>query len=182
MERNKHQHLIMYHEPRRVKDRELLCDMLDLSCYLTLALHDTPYPYIVPMNFGYDWEDGQEKPTFYLHMATQGYRLSLIEKDPHVALNVSVFHDRFGKTAYRNENHDYRSVNAFGRIVEIEDEQEAIHALGKICVQSGRPNVVRIPQGERVRMRLFKVEVDQITGKAQYPISSKEEVSMPEDV
>ena len=178
----KHQNMTMYHEPRRVTDRAMLCDMLDLSCCCTLALHDEPWPYIVPMNFGYEWEEGSDTPTFYLHMATRGHRLSLIEKDPHVALNVSVFYDRHGKKAYRNENHDYRSVNAFGIISEITNEEEAIHALGRICVQSGRPNIVRIPSGERVRMRLFKVEADIVTGKAQYPISTREEVPMPEDV
>lgn len=173
-----HPSLVMYHEPRRVTDRKLLCAMLDMTCTCTVALHDEPYPYIVPMNFGYSWQE-DEGLVIYLHMAQWGHRLDLLEQDPHVAINVYAFYDRRGKAAYRNENHDYRSVTVYGKAQEVEQEDDALFVLSRIAQHSGRPALVRIPPSERVRMRLFRVRADIVTGKAQYPISQMEEVQMP---
>ena len=48
----------------RRKDREItdFTKMLDImrQCDVCrLAIHDTPYPYLIPMNFGMDVQDGQ---------------------------------------------------------------------------------------------------------------------------
>ena len=168
----------MYHEDRKILDRDMLCAMLDLSSTCCLGLHDTPYPYVVPMNFGYTWDE-QEGLVLYLHMAERGHRLSLLEQDPHVSIAVYTFYDRHGKKSYRSEAHDYRSVMIFGIAAEITDEEEALFALGRIAVQTGRQPYKQIPASQRPRMRLFKVRAEEVIGKAQYPISSVAEVEIP---
>lgn len=168
----------MYHEDRKVTDRGMLCAMLDLTSTCCLGLHDSPYPYVVPMNFGYTWED-EEGLVLYLHMATTGHKLTLIERDPHVCVTVSTFYDRFRKKIYRDTPHDYRSVMVFGIAEEVTDPEERLFALQRVGMQTGRPPYTQIPASEKPRLKLFKVRAEEVIGKAQYPIGSVEEVAMP---
>ena len=173
-----HTKLIMYHEDRRVTDRAMLCAMMDMTIECSVAFHDEPYPYVIPMNFGYHWNENDQL-VIDLHMAEWGHKIDLLERDPHVAIEMHKFYDRRGQKPYRNEAHDYRCVMVYGTAKEITDEPEAFATLDRIARHTGRPPLVRIPPGERKRMRLFQVTADQVTGKAQYPISTLEEVPIP---
>lgn len=164
----------MMHADRQVTDPMFIKKMLDLTETCTIALYDEPYPYIVPMNFGYDWEENLE---IYLHCAAEGHRMSLIRENSWVACNINVFINRYGKEPYRNEKQDYRSVSVFGRLEIIEEEEERKNALNAICRQTGAPLLRRVPKnGNPVVLRL---RADQITAKAQYPLSGISEIEMP---
>ena len=73
-----HTNLKMHREKVRVSDKKMLCAILDMQETCCVALHDEPYPYIVPMNFGYEWED---QLIFYFHMAIEGHRIEQIKKE-----------------------------------------------------------------------------------------------------
>ena len=60
-----HSKLVMHREEVRVSEKELLKGILDLTSVCCVGFHDEPFPYIVPMNYGYVWED---KLTFYFHI------------------------------------------------------------------------------------------------------------------
>lgn len=173
-----HTQLKMHREKVRVRDKQMLCRILDLEERCCVALHDEPYPYVVPMNYGYTWED---KLTFYFHMAVDGHRIELIKRDPLVAVSVSSFLDRVGCAPYRNETHDYRSVTAYGRaeIISPSEEQEYLHGFSVLNVHTGRPPVKRVTTEMRNRLLVLKVTCDIVTGKAQYPIATADQVPMP---
>ena len=176
-----HKNLTMYHEDRRIKDPTIIHSILGMSEVCTVAIHDEPWPYIVPMNYGYEWdEDG--KLIIWLHMAVRGHRIDLISQDPHVAVNVNVFMDRVGHKAYRNESHDYRSVSVFGKaeIIMPDREEEDLHGLECLCKNTGRyRGPLKMTDDWRNRLRILKVTADEVTAKAQYPISTEEEAAMP---
>lgn len=91
--------------------------------------------------------------------------------------------DRVGHPSYRNETHDYRSVTAYGKaeIITPEEEEEYLHGMSVLYLHTGRPAVKRITTEMRNRLFLLKITADIVTGKAQYPISTVEEVPMPEN-
>ena len=64
----------MRQSKRQVTDKATICAMLDAIDTIHVAMHDEPFPYVVPLNFGYDWED---KLVFYFHCANEGYKLDL---------------------------------------------------------------------------------------------------------
>ena len=173
-----HTRLQMHREKVRIRDKEMLKRILDLEECCCVALHDEPYPYIVPMNYGYTWDD---QLVFYFHMAIQGHRIDLIRKNPLVAVSVSSFLDRVGNSPYRNETHDYRSVTAYGKaqIITPQQEKEYLHGLSVLNMHTGRPPVKQITSVMRERLYVLKITADIVTGKAQYPISSPQEVPMP---
>ena len=69
----------MRQRKRQVTDKATICAMLDAMDTIHVAMHDEPFPYIVPLNFGYHWED---KLTFYFHCAHGGYKLELLHQKP----------------------------------------------------------------------------------------------------
>ena len=101
---------------REVKDRALICGMLDMSEILHIAIKNEPWPYIVPVNFGYEWQG--ETLVFYFHCAKTGMKLDLLRRDPRVSVNAAVFVSYAG-APYRGHFHDYRSVTACGEAEEI---------------------------------------------------------------
>ena len=68
----------MRQRKRQVTDKATICAMLDAMDTIHVAMHDEPFPYIVPLNFGYHWED---KLTFYFHCAHEGYKLELLHRN-----------------------------------------------------------------------------------------------------
>ena len=56
----------MRQSKRQVTDKATICAMLDAIDTIHVAMHDELFPYVVPLNFGYDWED---KLVFYFHCA-----------------------------------------------------------------------------------------------------------------
>ncbi len=171
-----HNQLIMYHEDRRITDPEIIKAILDMNSICTAALLDEPYPYIVPMNYGYVWE---QRLILYLHMARQGHKVGLIRKDPHISCNINVFLDRFGKKQYRKEGHDYRSVSVFGKaeIITANEPQEFLKGLNALQKNNGRPLLKRVPKSEE--LLVLRVKAEQVTAKAQYPVSDISEAEIP---
>ena len=173
-----HSTLKMHREEVRVSDKEMLKAILNRCHTVVVGLHDEPYPYVVPMNYGYEWDD---KLTFYFHMAIEGHRIELMKKNPKVALSISEFLDRQGYKSYRHETHDYRSVTAYGTATIIKPEQEEafLHGMTVLNVHNNRPPVRRITEEMKTRLFVLKIEVEHVMGKAQYPISTMEEVVIP---
>ena len=138
-----HTTLKMHREKVRVSDKEMLCAILDLEESCSVALHDEPYPYVVPMNYGYTWDD---KLIFYFHMAIEGHRIELIKKKPLVAVSVSSFLGRVGHSSYKNEMHDYRSVTAYSKteIISPEEGEEYLYGMSVLCLHTGCPAIKHI--------------------------------------
>ena len=166
-----HTQLSMAHEDRRITDPSLIRAILDSTYVCTLCLHDGPYPYPVPMNFGYTWD---EQLTLYLHMAAKGHRLELIRQDPRVACNIYSFLDRRGHKSYRGETHDYRSVTVFGRaqVIPRADEAASLAGMNVMVRHSGRPALRKMPATDN--LLILKVTPEIITAKAQYPLTPQE--------
>ena len=116
----------MRRKDREVKDRSLISGMLDMTKVMHIAIKNEPYPYVVPVNFGYEWEG--DELIVYFHCAKQGLKLDLMRKDPHVAVNTAVFRS-YAKAQYKGHFHDYRSVSAYGIAEEIDqDKERVLHA------------------------------------------------------
>lgn len=171
----------MYHEDRRITDRKIIEAILSANNVARIALHDEPYPYIVAMNYGFEWTD---ELVFYFHMAVRGHRINLIQKNPHVSMNISSFLDRVGYKPYRNEGHDYRSVNIFGCaeiISPVDNPDEFLHGFSFLLKNNARPKLTKITEDMKKRLFILKITADHITAKAQYPLTNIEDAEMPEN-
>ena len=161
---------------QRVRDPELIKAMLDLCPVCTLALHDEPYPYEVPLNYGYCWDD---KLVIYMHMGKIGHKMDLLQKNPHVACSMYTYLSRVHTGKYRNEMQDYRSVTVFGKaeIITCEQEDEYLRGLNALQIHADRKPLTKAPKHEN--LVVLKVTADVVTAKSMYPITELSEVEMP---
>lgn len=127
----------MLKREREVTDERSIREILEKSMVLHLGLCDEGQPYVLPMNYGYIYEDG--KLTLYLHGAVRGYKYEIIEKNPRVSFalecDVALFE---GRTACQYGN-TYASVMGRGTAVLVEDVAEKIKGLAVLMkTQTGK--------------------------------------------
>lgn len=110
----------MRQSARQVTDRAIIRTMLDGMDTIFVGIHDEPAPYVVPLNFGYAFDDAL---IFYFHCAQVGYKLELLEKNPNVCVTAAGFIS-YASGSVKGHRHDYRSVIARGVAQRIDPDAE----------------------------------------------------------
>ena len=54
----------------------------------SLAFSGDEYPYVIPLNYGFVWNEDQEMPVLYFHGAPVGTKIEHMERDNRVAFCV----------------------------------------------------------------------------------------------
>ena len=65
---------------REIRDFDKIVDIIKNTSTIRLGINDSPYPYVVPVSFGFDIQD--DKLCFYFHGATIGKKVQLLDKNP----------------------------------------------------------------------------------------------------
>lgn len=150
--------------------------MLDRMDTLHLGMYDGAYPYVVPLNFGYDWE---EDLVFYIHCARAGHKLDCLRQNPHVCAAVSSFISYAGGSV-RGHLHDYRSVIARGVAQEIDRETEPqafARAMARILAHNGRdPAGAGDPATRYLCVWRIVCRAEDVTAKAEIPPKRAQDV------
>jgi len=110
-----------------ITDQAQIVSILDHCKVLHLGLVDDGMPYIVPMNYGYVWEDG--KPVIYLHGAPKGYKLDVMRKNPICCFEMECEVTPFEGKVPCQYGTAYYSLMGRGQAVIVEDPQEKIRAM-----------------------------------------------------
>ena len=66
-------HTEMRRQDRAVDDPTIIKAFLHRCKMVTLAIHDEPFPYIVPLSYGYEVND--DGLIFYFHGAAEGHKV-----------------------------------------------------------------------------------------------------------
>lgn len=145
-----------------VTDPAQIKEILDNAKYLHLGLVDEGMPYVLPMNYGYTFEDG--KMTLYLHSAKKGYKMDVIRKNPvccfSMESNVAPF---YADVACRN-GMSYSCLMGRGKITILEDPADKIAALSNLTTnQTGKVHAFTEKMVSIVSV--MKVDVDVYSAK-----------------
>ena len=71
---------------RQVTDPQEINQIIKTAKVLHLGLFDGNFPYVVPLHYGYEQENGVF--VFFLHSAKDGHKLEQIQKNPHVCVEL----------------------------------------------------------------------------------------------
>ncbi|MBQ6873953.1 MAG: pyridoxamine 5'-phosphate oxidase family protein [Clostridia bacterium] len=112
---------------RLVTDRDKILEILDKAKVMHLGLVDGDEPYIVPMNYGYTFED--DKLTIWLHGALRGRKYDLIRKNPKVCFEMECDLVPFEGDVACRYGISYSSLMGRGIAHIIEDVSEKQKAL-----------------------------------------------------
>jgi nitroimidazol reductase NimA-like FMN-containing flavoprotein (pyridoxamine 5'-phosphate oxidase superfamily) len=151
----------------RRKDREItdfneIIEIIKKCDVCRLALHDTEYPYIVPLNFGFAVEEG--KLTLYFHGASEGKKLDLIRKDNRAGFEMDCSHELVADSKTGNVTMTYESVIGFGIISFVEDNDK-LKALDILMYHYPVEKDFELNLTVLPRMTMFKLSVQGMTAK-----------------
>ena len=159
----------MRRSDREIKDFDEIIKVINKCDVCRLAINDGDYPYIVPMNFGLNIEDG--KVVLYFHCASEGKKLELLRKNNKVAFEMDCGHQLILDKAQGNCAMEYESVIGQGYI-EMLNEEEKYEALRILMKQYRRED---FPFNEKVipMTAVFRLRVESMTGKRRTKKSNK---------
>ena len=121
-------------------------------------------PYIVPMNFAFEYFGGEL--ALFVHSAVSGRKIEAISQNPRVCFEADrLFHiegdeEACGWTAL------YESVVGYGRAEILEDVREKETALELLTRRYGFEREFHAPGEMLKRTAVIKISVESVTGKA----------------
>ena len=155
----------MRRKDREIQDYNEILDILIRCDTIRIGLRGEKYPYVVPVSFGAEMDDG--KPVVYFHCARQGLKLDLLADDPRVCIEGDIFIKT--ETTAHGITTRYESVIGFGECRLVVDENEIVHGLKLLTNHYGYHDypVERCSGVEH--LFVGKIILDEITGKQNLP-------------
>jgi nitroimidazol reductase NimA-like FMN-containing flavoprotein (pyridoxamine 5'-phosphate oxidase superfamily) len=128
-----------------------------------LAMADGNTPYVIPLNFGYEYTEGII--TLYFHGAGEGMKIDILKKNPSVCFEMDCEHQLIEAASPSGYSYAYESVIGFGGVTFIEDPRDKIGALNILMKhQTGKGDFV-FTERDLARVCVYKVRADSFTGK-----------------
>lgn len=154
----------MRRSDREVTEFDALLEIIKACDVMRLAMVDeNGQPYIVPLNFGWNVEDGIL--SLYFHCAKEGRKLEILRQNPKVCFEMDTDHRLTTAERPCGYSFGYKSVIGWGEVELLESSEDKAHGLGAIMSQVGRPNAQFSPDDTR-KVCVGMLRVDSMTGKA----------------
>jgi len=153
----------MRRKDREITDLNKIIEIIKKCDVCSLAMFDDEYPYVIPLNFGMDF-DG-EQITLYFHCAKEGKKLDLIRRNNKVAFEMNCSHKLILGHKACGCTMEYESVCGRG-VAEILDGEEKIKALRCLMKQYTNKEEFEFIEKQLKVVGIFKVTVTEICGKA----------------
>ena len=125
---------------REVRDFEALRAIVEACDVVRIGAVDESGMFIVPVNFGYEWEDRPDGPgerlrlTLYIHSAAEGRKAESFSRGCDVAIEMDCDGGTIKGDYSCAYSRAYRSIMGMGRIRPIEDAAEKVRSS---CATSG---------------------------------------------
>ena len=153
----------MRRKEREIHSPEVLRGILQRSDCCHVALHDGEYPYLVTMNYGYEF-DGQTI-TLYFHCARQGKKLDVMRADPRVCFSMDCDHEYIKHDPQMHCTCNYESIVGFGEMAEVTDPQEYARGVQLLLEHHGCADGFELTPGHIRATCILKLVSHSFTGK-----------------
>ena len=157
----------MTRREREVTDINDILQIINETKILHLGLSDEGWPYVVPMNYGYDVreEDGTLHVCQYLHGAKEGRKAAAFAADPRVAVEMDYNHEVITGDYTCAYSYAYRSILGYGTITEVTDPEVKKKGLEKIMAHiAPEAKIAFLPEMVE-RVAVWRIDIDTFTGK-----------------
>ncbi len=166
----------MRRQDKLITSEEEIESILKTAPVCHLALHDDPYPYVIPLNFGYRRTRGvapgagrEELGTLFFHGASAGRKIELIRRNPHGGFSIDTDHKLITAAEANRFTMHYRSVVGAGRIAILTDPDEKREGLDAIMAHYSERTDWVYPDGMVAAVAVFALYIDELSGKKSPP-------------
>lgn len=152
----------MRRKDREITDPNEIVEIIKKCDVCRIALFDDEYPYIIPLNFGY--EKTEDIINLYFHCAQTGTKLDLIKKCNKVSFEMDCSHVLVTGEQACDYTMEFESVCGTGKI-EILEEDEKINALNILMKQYSSKEKNTFDENLLKITTALRLTVKSITGK-----------------
>jgi len=153
----------------RRKDKEIIdidekLEIITKCNVCRLGLSENNYPYIIPLNYGFSYDN--ERLTLYFHCALEGKKVDLIRKNNNACFEIDCDTQLIDGEIPCRYGYEFKSIIGFGKIIFLDAKDEKIIGLNYLMKhQTGKD--IKYDFNEEVlnRVLVFKMSVDVFTGK-----------------
>ncbi len=152
----------MIRKDREITDIKEKLSIIDENNVMALAMVDGDKPYVIPMNYGYTYEN--DKLCLYMHCAKKGKKLEVLEKNNNVSIEIDYKHQiEEGKLPCQYSFY-FASIVGHGKAYIIESDDEKIEAMKVIMKHIAKKDFEFNARLLSI-VEMIKVEIDEFTGK-----------------
>lgn len=154
---------------REITDIKEIEEILQTCDSCRIAMNTGEYPYIVALNYGYEFSNGQL--VFYFHSAKEGRKLDLLKQDPRVGFELDCDHCFRHLDKGMQCTMDYKSLIGTGDIEFVEDRAEFEKATHLLLRHHGSPEGFVVTDAHIKVTAILKLTVHSFTGKKKTPFN-----------
>ena len=153
----------MNRQERKTEDINRITQVLSECGVCRVALNDENAPYIVPVNYGFEFVSG--KLIFYFHCAKKGKKIDLIKKCRSAGFETDVFRKLVTAEKACGYTAKYSSVVGWGDVELIENDEEKEQALCLIMQHYTGNNQWEIPKAALDEVCILKLTAREFSCK-----------------
>lgn len=124
----------MSNPDRIISTPEEILAIINTHQICRIALNDENSPYIVPVNFGYEYKDARW--IIWFHGSRTGRKMQLLRKNPAVSVEMDGNHQLIPAEDACDYSYAYSSIIACGRASIVQKHEEMQHGLNIIMRQA----------------------------------------------
>ena len=155
----------MRRNDREVKDKALIEQFIAKEQIIRIAFYDNGDLYIVPLNYGFIYEN--YKYVFYFHGAKAGRKFELSKSSPMVGFEIDGEYELLQADVACNYSAKFQSVIGTGRLSIIEDYEEKIKGLNVLMNHISGKSEWDYSKDMVNAVAVFRLEVDKLSCKAK---------------
>lgn len=153
----------MRRSDREIKDINLIEKFIAKEQILRIAFYDDGDIYIVPVNYGYVFEDNHFR--FYFHGAKAGRKFELSQKKPKVGFEIDGNYELTDGDIACDYSAKFQSVIGTGTLGIVDDKDEKILGLNKLMKQTTRKESWSYSDEMLRTTAIFRLDVDKMSCK-----------------
>jgi nitroimidazol reductase NimA-like FMN-containing flavoprotein (pyridoxamine 5'-phosphate oxidase superfamily) len=154
----------MRRKEREITDIEELLAVISRCKVCRLAMAENNRPYVVPLNFGYEYKNGEL--CLYFHSAQEGKKLDMLKKNPEVCFEMDGGHQLTKGPEPCTYGFSYESIIGFGTVEFVEGEEEKSYGLNLLMKhQTGQDQDFVFEEPRLRAVAVYQVKARSFTGK-----------------
>ena len=150
---------------REITDLAAIQKFIQQESIIRIAFYDEGDIYIVPVNYGYLFEN--DKHIFYFHGAKAGRKFELTKSSPSVGFEIDGNYELLEADIACDFSARFQSVIGTGKLSLVDDFEEKIKGLNLLMKQSTRKDSWNYENKMIDGVAVFKLEAEKLSCKAK---------------
>ena len=155
----------MRRSDREITDISQIKAFIQKESIIRIGFYDEGEVFIVPVNYGYVFEN--DKHIFYFHGAKAGRKYELAKKSPEVGFEIDGNYEILKAETACDYSAKFQSVIGNGKLTLVDDYAEKIKGLNILMKQSTGKDDWNYENKMIDGVAVFKLEVEKLSCKAK---------------